>query len=75
MALGYQLGGWGTCFYEKKNQRQNFSCQCPFKMSVRLPNPTFSLPAPRTLSLAKTLFSNVFGCRQHFIILQILYIF
>ncbi len=30
-ALGYESGGWRTCF-DEKNQRQNFSCQCPFKV-------------------------------------------
>jgi hypothetical protein len=29
-ALGYETGSWGMCF-DEKNQRQNFSCQCPFK--------------------------------------------
>ncbi len=30
MALGYESGGWRTCF-DEKNQRQNLSYQCPFK--------------------------------------------
>jgi hypothetical protein len=29
-ALGYESEGWGT-YFDLKNQRQNFSCQCPFK--------------------------------------------
>ncbi len=33
-ALGYGSGDWGTCF-DEKNQRQNFSCQCPFTVSFR----------------------------------------
>ncbi len=30
MALGIESGGKGTCS-DEKNQRKNFSCQCPFK--------------------------------------------
>ncbi len=29
MALGYESGGWETCF-DEENQKQQFSCQCPF---------------------------------------------
>jgi hypothetical protein len=32
-ALGYEAGVSGTCF-DEKNQRQNFSCQCPFKLKI-----------------------------------------